>query len=130
LDILNRVDFKYKELYLRKIQKWMKKPFWKKKIDGDFNFERGKNPYKTMKIGYIRPINQLKKDYDQIQKLIHSSEYSEFRSLFIEEALKLMSDTVHFGWGNIQYNFKNMGREELYPFEQLVQKYTKLLELD
>jgi len=99
-------------------------------IKESLKFERGKNPYKAMEIGYIRPVNQLKKDYDWIQELVQSHGYLEFQTPFRNEAMDLIEDNKHFGWGNIHYNFKNMSREQLYPFEQLVQKYTKLLGLN
>jgi hypothetical protein len=94
------------------------------------NFERGKNPHKAMNIGHIRPVNQLKKDYDIIQDFVQTGKYLDFQTPFSQEALDLIPNNNNFGWGNIHWNFKNMSREELYPFEQLVQKYTKLLGLN
>jgi len=123
---------------LKKKGRWMD-PQWekrhgkwylKKSIRENMKFERGQDPKNFMKIGYIRPVNQLKKDYDWIQELVQSHGYLEFQTPFRNEAMDLIEDNKHFGWGNIHYNFKNMSREQLYPFEQLVQKYTKLLGLN
>jgi len=120
---------------LKKKGRWLD-PNWEKRngkwyrIKEAFDFERGRDPYKAMKIGYIRPVNKLKKDYDLIQELVQTGKYHDFQVAFSQEALELIENNNNFGWGNIQYNFKNMTREELYPFEELVQKYTKLLGLD
>ena len=96
-------------------------------IKESINFERGMDPKTSMKIGGIRPIDQLKKDYDRIVELIQTQKYLDFQVPFTGEADDLIEVNIHFGWGNIHNNFKNMNREELYPFEILVQKYTKLL---
>ena len=93
------------------------------------NFERGLDKEK-LRIGNIRPVEKLKKDYDNIQELVQTSKYSDFQLPFGEEVLKSIPDTNHFGWGNIQNNFKNMSREELFPFELIVRKYKKLMGLD
>ena len=120
---------------LKKKGRWLD-PSWEKrhgkwyKIKESINFERGQDPKRSMKIGSIRPINQLKKDYDQIVELIQTGKYLDFQTPFTEEASDLIENNKHFGWGNIHRNFKYMSREELYSFEQLVQKYTKLLGLD
>lgn len=93
------------------------------------NFERGLDKEK-LRIGNIRPVEKLKKDYDNIQELVQTSKYLHFQIPFSKEALEAIPDTNHFGWGNIQNNFKNMSREELFPFELIVRKYKKLMGLD
>jgi hypothetical protein len=129
LGLLNKADFPDKDLYLRKIKKLMKKPFWRKIMGESLNFERGQDPLKKMKIGHIRPIEELEKDYNRMQELIREKN-PIWKNIFIGEVLPLITNHKNFGWGNIHYNFKNMGRDELYPFEQLVQEYTELLGLD
>jgi hypothetical protein len=98
-------------------------------LEESVNFERGLDKEK-LRIGNIRPVEKLKKDYDNIQELVQTSKYSDFQLPFGEEVLKSIPDTNHFGWGNIQNNFKNMSREELFPFELIVRKYTKLMGLE
>mgnify|MGYP007068785848 FL=1 len=95
----------------------------------NINFERGLDKEK-LRIGNIRPVEKLKKDYDNIQELVQTSKYLHFQIPFSKEALEAIPDTNHFGWGNIQNNFKNMSREELFPFELIVRKYKKLMGLD
>jgi len=93
------------------------------------NFERGLDKEK-LRIGSIRPIEKLKKDYHNIQELVQTGKYLEFQIPFSKEALEAIPNTNYFGWGNIQNNFKNMSREELFPFELIVRKYTKLMGLE
>lgn len=120
---------------LKKKGRWLD-PSWEKRhgkwyqIKESVNFERGMDPKQSMKIGGIRPADQLKKDYDRIVELVQTGKYIDFQIPFTTEADDLIEVNIHFGWGNIHNNFKNMSREELYPFEQIVQKYTKLLGLN
>jgi hypothetical protein len=122
-DLLNHIK-KWERIEKNEVEKRLRRY---NKVGESINFERGLDPKTSMKIGGIRPVDQLKKDYDNIVELIQTQKYLDFQVPFTGEADDLIEPNIHFGWGNIQNNFKNMNREELYPFEILVQKYTKLL---
>lgn len=98
-------------------------------LEESVNFERGLDKEK-LRIGNIRPVEKLKNDYNEIVKFVQTSNGIKFQYPFSKESMEYVSDKKHFGWGNIHVNFKNMSREELFPFELIVRKYKKLMGLD
>jgi len=98
-------------------------------LEESVNFERGLDKEK-LRIGNIRPVEKLKNDYNEIVKFVQTSKGIKFQYPFSKESMEYVSDKNHFGWGNIHDNFKNMSREELFPFELIVRKYKKLMGLD
>lgn len=96
----------------------------------NLEFERGRDPYKSLKLGKI-DIEKLSKDYEELQNLIHKEPYIKFQGDFSEDVLSVIPRRFFNsnGWGNIFYRFKNMTREELFSFKEIVEKYFKLLGL-
>jgi GNAT superfamily N-acetyltransferase len=93
-------------------------------------FERGKDPKKSLKLGSL-DIEEMKKQYDNLQDLMGSGYGGKLQTKFASEVISLIPrDLINkTGWGNIHYYFGYLPRDILFDFKELIDKYTDLLGL-
>lgn len=95
------------------------------------NFERGQDPKKSMKIGHVRDVEELREEYDRIQDLVQKGPYLKFQEEFVDNVMNIIPDRLggDHGYGNIHMSFSQLTREELYDFDKFIEKYYRKMGL-